>query len=103
MKNPTLKEVQEHFKNVKNVRSQVLKDIFTLQEPFDFDYQCFFDYNGRIVWSEYEGYAEIIKKPQIKILDYSRKRLQITVPLEIYDKCKLLIDREVVTFKKNNE
>lgn len=59
MKKPTLKEVQHYFKNAKEVRSQVYKDIFTLHEPFHFSMH-FFDDNGRIIWSLENGYAEII-------------------------------------------
>ena len=100
MKKPTLKEVQEYFKNAKQVRSSVLGDVFILKTPFNFDYQCFDDDNGRIVWSEDEGYAEIVtKKPGGQILDYPRKRLQVTVPLEIYDTCMSLVDAEILKFK----
>jgi len=99
MKKPTLKEVQEYFKNAKKLRSNTLGDIFILTEPFHLDWH-YYDYNDRVIWSEDEGYAEIIKVKQGgQILDYQRKRLQVTVPLEIYDLCMSLVDAEILKFK----
>ena len=99
MKKPTLKEVQEHFKNAKEVKSSITDEIFTLEHPIYFNHECF-DNNNKALWSLIFGYSEIItKKPGGQILDYPRKRLQVTVPLKIYDTCMSLVDAEILKFK----
>ena len=99
MKKPTLKEVQEHFKNVKEIKT-FLRCEQKISSGFFEAYDNIFDFNGCKVWDNEKGYAEIItKKPGGQILDYPRKRLQVTVPLEIYDTCMSLVDAEILKFK----
>ena len=44
-----------------------------------------------------------LKKQGGQILQYSRKRLQITVPSPIYDLCMSLVDAEVLKWKLKNK
>ena len=72
MKTPTLEEVKEHFKNAKEVRCLIDKDVYMLNLNNDFDI-----YNDDIfledlkcnnvsfvssccIWNKHKGYAEIV-------------------------------------------
>lgn len=99
MKKPTLKEVQEHFKNAKDFETFGGR-IRKIKPPFCEVDNNIADANGWKLWHEEKGYAKIITKKQGgQILDYPRKRLQVTVPLEIYDLCMSLVDAEILKFK----
>ena len=70
-KTPTLEEVKEYFKNVKEVREKNYNKIFVI----DWDNVWFSEYenwctededNIRYLWNEEKGYAEIISYKEIQ-------------------------------------